>query len=352
MSGLKNSINTLVRDLELNLHQAIKIFNTFFLEFSGTKKLLEYSLEKKDFESISRQCHKLQGTSANLRIPDVSILADQIGKASKIKDASLCKLYIFKLEKHILQLESEFNEYRQNQSLRILIVEDNPINSRLLEQIIENLGHQSLGICVSAEQALVSVKEKSPDLIFMDINLSSAMNGIYTAELLASLYSVAIVFVSVHSKAEYINEAKRIGVGFIVKPFMPKEIEEMIDQVYINIKNKDKIVHNDVTLKVKNDNKISFININNIICFEASGHTIFVYTEFNSFKLSNTLKEIAKLDSNNCFIMPHRSFLINKHFIQEIIHQNNTYQIKLKGLPQLIPISKNNIKKIKNLSFK
>ena len=68
MSDLKNSINTLVRDLELNLHQAIKIFNTFFLEFSGTKKLLEYSLEKKDFESISRQCHKLQGTSANLRI--------------------------------------------------------------------------------------------------------------------------------------------------------------------------------------------------------------------------------------------------------------------------------------------
>ena len=53
---------------------------------------------------------------------------------------------------------------------RILIVEDNPKNMKLVRDVLEHHGYTTIA-ALSAEDALAAVAERPPDLILMDIDL-------------------------------------------------------------------------------------------------------------------------------------------------------------------------------------
>jgi len=350
MKDLNEIINTLINEVGIHFRQAIGIFESFFSSYAETERLLGICVKHLDFISIQKHAHQLKGTAANLRIPHISNNASLIESAAKENNTELCLQYIQTISGYISLLESQMILYKNIYKLKILIVEDNFVSGKLLEQIIINLDHHSLGIISSSEQVLLSVKKVLPDLIFMDIDLSTEMNGIYTAELLSGYYSIPVVFVSVHTDESIIKTAKNYGIGYIVKPYTPKEIEEMIDLAGIKIANFERTIKtNETKLKIKNDNKIFFINLEEVIYFEARAHTILAYTDYNTYKLSTSLKELKALDVNNYFIQPHRSFLVNRTYIKELINDNYSYQIKLKCSSNIVPVSKNNVKMIKTI---
>ncbi|MPN31029.1 Transcriptional regulatory protein YpdB [bioreactor metagenome] len=185
----------------------------------------------------------------------------------------------------------------------------------------------------------------------MDIDLSTEMNGIYTAELLSGYHSVQVVFVSIHADDAIIKTAKQYGIGYIVKPFTSKEIEEMIGLASKNIVSLQHANKADqIKLKVKDDNRIFFIDLYDVVYFEARAHTILIYTAYESYQLNTSLKDIKALDINDCFIQPHRSFLVNRAYVSELINENYNYQLKLKSLSTLIPVSQSKVKVIKAIS--
>lgn len=350
MKDLSKILNMLTNEVGVHLDQALRLFESFFSGYSEAEKLFEIYFKHQDFDAVQRQAHQLKGTAANLRMAHISKLSEQIEAAAKAGDLDLCQDSVKEISKQINLLKSQMVEYKKIHKIKILIVEDNQASGQILEQIILNLGHTSLGIVSSPEQALLSVKSELPDLVFMDIELSAEMNGIYIAELLSGYHSIKVVFVSVHAEESVIKAANQYGIGYIIKPFTAKEIEKMIELAInsiVNSQSEDK--KEQAKLRLKDDNKIFFIDFKDIIYFEARAHTILVCTDERTYSLNSSLKDIKEMDINDLFIQPHRGYLVNKGRISELIHENYNYQLKIDQSSTLIPVSQKNVKMVKAL---
>lgn len=235
---------------------------------------------------------------------------------------------------------------------KILIVEDDFVSGKLLGKIIINLGYELIDIIPSAEGALNSIVMKKPDLVLMDINLSGIMDGIHTAELLNGYYNIPVVFVTQHRDEDTIIKAKKNGIGYIVKPVFEKEIKEVLDIVFSNIKNKhfSDASNNIVKLAIKDEEKILFIDLYDIRYFESQGHMSLIYINNLVYKKRDSIKVIESMDVKNKFFRCHKSFLVNLDMVEGLIcEENYKYQIKLKNTKILIPLSKNKLKGFRNI---
>jgi len=234
----------------------------------------------------------------------------------------------------------------------VLIGEDNFISGKMLKEIVENLGHNVIGIASNAEKALIYVKNTIPDLVFMDINLSGEMNGLYLTELLSGFYNVNVVFVTIHADPKTITYAKKIGSGYIIKPFTLNDIESILNVLpKEKLKVEESKKHTDI-IHIKDDNSIMFLKYSDVIFIESQAHSMIIQTKEEAYTVRNSLKNILSMDENNTFIQVHRSFIVNKDQIDSLINDKYTYKIKLKDSDILIPVSKKNLQKIKNKKTK
>jgi two-component system, cell cycle response regulator DivK len=111
-------------------------------------------------------------------------------------------------------------------SKRILVVEDQPDNRRILRDMLSNAGYE-LVEAESGEEALTAVETQRPDLILMDIQLP-VMDGYEATRRIRSnpeLKSIPIIAVTSYALAG--DEAKALAVGcnaYVTKPFSPRAL--------------------------------------------------------------------------------------------------------------------------------
>ena len=111
-------------------------------------------------------------------------------------------------------------------SKRILVVEDQADNRRILRDLLVNAGYELIE-AESGEEALTAVTERRPDLILMDIQLP-VMDGYEATRRIRSnpeLKSVPIIAVT--SYALVGDEAKALAAGcsaYVTKPFSPRAL--------------------------------------------------------------------------------------------------------------------------------
>jgi CheY-like chemotaxis protein len=119
------------------------------------------------------------------------------------------------------------------QRLRILIVEDDTIIAWTLETLLQDLGHEVVDIAASGEHALRLAREFQPELIMMDINLGSGMDGIETARNIKGFSSAQVVFVSAYGDPDTRARVQSAvpGAPLLTKPVAPDELERMISRI-------------------------------------------------------------------------------------------------------------------------
>ncbi|MBN1501772.1 MAG: response regulator [Spirochaetes bacterium] len=100
----------------------------------------------------------------------------------------------------------------------ILLVEDDAIIGMVTKENLEKLKYDVI-VAGSGEKAVATVKENSSiDVILMDIDLGTGLNGIQTAELVFAEREIPVVFVSSHNEREVISMTEKItSYGYIVK---------------------------------------------------------------------------------------------------------------------------------------
>jgi two-component system cell cycle response regulator DivK len=111
-------------------------------------------------------------------------------------------------------------------SKRILVVEDQEDNRRILRDLLGNAGY-TLIEAESGEEALTAVDGQRPDLILMDIQLP-VMDGYEAARRIKSNPEMkAVPIIAVTSYALAGDEAKALAAGctaHISKPFSPRAL--------------------------------------------------------------------------------------------------------------------------------
>lgn len=108
-------------------------------------------------------------------------------------------------------------------SERILIVEDDPSLAQFLNTCLEQAGYEPFGLGDGLE-VVPWVREQSPDLILLDLNLPG-QDGIEICKEIRSFSAVPIVIVT--GRVEVIDRLLGLELGaddYICKPFSPREL--------------------------------------------------------------------------------------------------------------------------------
>ena len=113
---------------------------------------------------------------------------------------------------------------------KILIVEDEAILAKSLQDNLEDMGYIVTGIADTAIQAIMKFFADEPDLILMDIHLKEDIDGIRTAEKIREQKSVPIVYLTANQDKATFERAKISGaLGYVLKPFHIRELQISIE---------------------------------------------------------------------------------------------------------------------------
>lgn len=108
----------------------------------------------------------------------------------------------------------------------ILIVDDTPVNLKLLSELLAKYGYKTR-TAMNGQDALEAINTQPPDLILLDIMIPK-MSGYEVGERLQAnpeTKSIPIIFISALSDTDNIVRAFEVGgVDYIVKPFKFREV--------------------------------------------------------------------------------------------------------------------------------
>lgn len=112
---------------------------------------------------------------------------------------------------------------------RVLIVEDDRIVARDIEQHLARMGHSVVGMAASGEDAIQLACTTQPDLVLMDIRLEGEMDGIEAARQIRSAHHIPIVFLTAYANDEIVQRASRTEpFGYLLKPFEEPQMRTVI----------------------------------------------------------------------------------------------------------------------------
>ena len=112
---------------------------------------------------------------------------------------------------------------------RILIVEDELIVAKDIENCLSKLGYSVAGVVASGEEVVRKVDELQPDLVLMDIVLKGEMNGIEAAKEINTL-NIPVIYLTAHADTDTLDRAKlTTPYGYIVKPFDERILQSTIE---------------------------------------------------------------------------------------------------------------------------
>jgi signal transduction histidine kinase len=113
---------------------------------------------------------------------------------------------------------------------RILVVEDESIVAKDIQNTLIDLDYEVVGIASTSEKAVALALEKKPDLILMDIMLNGQTDGIETSKIIHEKIKIPIVFLTAYSDGNTLNKAKEIDPsGYIIKPFHGRDLYTSIE---------------------------------------------------------------------------------------------------------------------------
>jgi diguanylate cyclase (GGDEF)-like protein len=112
----------------------------------------------------------------------------------------------------------------------VLIVEDEPIVARVLQQMLVDMGYDAFATAASSQEAMTCASAKRPDLVLMDIRIEGLMDGIQTAAILRETFGSAVIYLTAHADDAMVERAKKTEpYGYLLKPVRRDELRSMIE---------------------------------------------------------------------------------------------------------------------------
>ena len=112
---------------------------------------------------------------------------------------------------------------------RILVVEDEVIVARDIQQQLLELGYEPVGHATRGEQAIALAGELLPNLVLMDIQLAGDMDGIAAAQIIRTRLALPVVFITAFAADDILARAKLTEpFGYILKPFSERELATVL----------------------------------------------------------------------------------------------------------------------------
>ena len=114
-------------------------------------------------------------------------------------------------------------------STTVLIIEDEPLISMQLEDLVRGLGHDICGTAATRTQAQQVVAEKSPGLVLADIQLADGSSGLDAVDDILSIGSVPVIFITAYPERLLTGDRPE-PTYLVTKPFQEQTVRAAISQ--------------------------------------------------------------------------------------------------------------------------
>ncbi|CAM1344380.1 LytR/AlgR family response regulator transcription factor [Tenacibaculum amylolyticum] len=220
-------------------------------------------------------------------------------------------------------------------NVNVFIVEDNPVESEALVEVLEAHNYNVIGVAQNFKDAIATyLSRKDIDLVIIDIFLGEHPDGISFAETINSLKDTQkpFLFLTSSTDKELFERAKAtMPFNYMVKPFNELELlfsihlamEKFYGQNDVFASDyQDTIVSNDY-LYIQKGRSLKKVLIAEIIFIEVEGRYCNIITEKGKFVILISLTKVLQLLDPKLFSKASRNFVVNTSMIEEIFPNDN-----------------------------
>lgn len=216
--------------------------------------------------------------------------------------------------------------------LKAILVDDEESNlSSLAGKLQRNCPQvEIIATCENGQTAIDAIDSLKPDLVFLDIEMP-VMNGFSMLQQL-TYKKFELIFTTAYD--HYAIKAIRFSaLDYLLKPIEIEELKLAVsraeekktsissnNQLELLLENLGSKKNSYQRIAIPTTTGLQFVNINEIIYFEASSNYTHLFLSGNKkHTISKTLKEFEDILPEETFIRIHNSYIINKNFADKYI---------------------------------
>src|SRR6266852_3321196 len=254
--------------------------------------------------------------------------------------------------------------------INVIIVDDEKPARDELAFLLKSIQEVNLiGQGKNGVDALALIKEHSPDLVFLDVQMPGLDGfGVLKKLVERKMKMPHVVFATAFD--QYAVQAFDVNaVDYVLKPFDKSRIakaiqrarrmmetqtsatdrlEQLVSQIGAAKPNSSP----PVKILVRSQQKLLLVDGENLIWASIDRGSISVMArDVEGSSNYRTLEELGEALDSESFWKPHRSFLVNIHHIKEVVPWfNSTYMLKMNDKKHTeIPVSRSQIKRMREL---
>ena len=244
--------------------------------------------------------------------------------------------------------------------IKCLIIDDEPLARKRLQKLVADIPEfLPIGECGTGKEAIASIKELSPDFIFLDIQMKD-MTGFDVLKQLDPNDHPLIVFVTAYD--EYALKAfEFFAFDYLLKPFKKERFEVMARHVikhfevdqgsklterlvglmkYINRTNTGRNVGVSERIAVRTGRAVTFVEVKDVKYIIASGSYIDIHTPEKTIVHRSSLNQLLEEVSTPSLVRIHRSSIINLDCVSKVVRsQTGDYEVRMND-DKLLRVSK------------
>lgn len=146
----------------------------------------------------------------------------------------------------------------RREPVQVLIVEDNPRVSGMIQRLLESMGYAVAGQARNGRQAVEMTQTLRPDVVLMDLRLPD-MNGIEAMQRIYEDCPTPVVVLSAYQEPILVQQAGKVGAGaYLVKPPDGEEMDRAITIAITRFEDMMQLRQLNDELKAKNEELDAF----------------------------------------------------------------------------------------------
>lgn len=111
----------------------------------------------------------------------------------------------------------------------ILIIEDETMIAVDLELIVNDIGHNVVGVAKTEEEAVAMARAQKPGLVLADIRLADGSSGLDAVNRILPNLEVPVIFITAYPEKLLTGERPE-PTFLIAKPFLPETVKAVVSQ--------------------------------------------------------------------------------------------------------------------------
>ncbi len=264
--------------------------------------------------------------------------------------------------------------------IRALIVDDEELARRGLELRLEK--YTDVEICGhsrNGREALSDVREHSPDIMFLDVQMPG-MDGFEVLRRLAGSDMPVVIFVTAYDEFA-LKAFDANALDYLLKPINDDRLAEAIERARQSLDEKTaddqrnkllkfvcELTGRELTLDaalaeatgelkayperlaIRDGAETACVDVKEIDWIDAAGDYMCVHAAGNTYVLRGTMKHLEEVLNPETFVRVHRSAIVNRHRVTSMRpHRNGEYFLQL-GADTELKLSRKYKKSIERLA--